>query len=654
MQIYGIMVVRNEADILPVNILHHLALGIDRFLIMDNDSSDGTDRVLRSLARDARIHWTRHLGPFRQVSLRNELAREAFRRGADWVVPMDADEFWWTPRRDLRTILAESYAGALQAQVVNFVQRRDQVAATPDALLTMTCRPPRPIGPLSKIMELVETRQIGFVEMLYPPKWMSRATPTLEIALGNHEVAGTVGPPQATDQVVCLHAPLRARSLLEAKADRGRQVEAFSTVPEHSWHLKRWGRIAAEGGLDQEWEANSYADDSLNVYGVRRPLVFDPRLRDAVQPWLELASSSRPVSISVPAGAGAAMRPNGTEAQVQADASSESTGVAVPALDNSFILPALIKAEVDPIEGWLRDEEAELLMVMARRVLIEHGPQPIVEIGSYQGKSTVALARVVKALCPTARVYAIDPHEGEIGALDKLIRHQPPTLEAMQRNLAGAGLTDTVEIIVQLSYKVAWDRPISLLFIDGLHDYLNASRDFYHYESYVVPGGYVAFHDCEPGFPGVVAFVNDVLSGGQYREVERAASVVVLQKVKEAERRTEAAQAPTPLRVLSEDHAAAQRRVRALAEQSTALHHALSTTGADEVRAWLQDAQDQLRQREHELRALQAEHTALRQTASAYEGQLGWIQSSKAWRLLMMYYGARRRLKALLRRPGSL
>jgi hypothetical protein len=37
--------------------------------------------------------------------------------------------------------------------------------------------------------------------------------------------------------------------------------------------------------------------------------------------------------------------------------------------------------------------------------------------------------------------------------------------------------------------------------IDGLRDHMNVSRDFYHFESRVAVGGYVAFHDCAP-IPG--------------------------------------------------------------------------------------------------------------------------------------------------------
>ncbi len=62
MKIFGLMMVRNEADVLRVNVLHHLDQGVDYFLIVDNGSWDGTDEVLQDLSRNGRVGWIRDLG----------------------------------------------------------------------------------------------------------------------------------------------------------------------------------------------------------------------------------------------------------------------------------------------------------------------------------------------------------------------------------------------------------------------------------------------------------------------------------------------------------------------------------------------------------------------------------------------------------------
>jgi GT2 family glycosyltransferase len=294
MQIVGLMLVRNEADILRVNLLHHLSSGIDRFLVVDNGSSDGTESALRELARDGRVRWTHDSGPYRQAEITTGLAREAFREGADWVIPIDADEFWCAREGDLRGVLEQTTAGALRVQVINFVQRRDQLQATPDALIHMTRRTALPIGPLEKVRERVESEEFAYVEMMYQPKWISRAGREIEIAMGNHAVKGIPGVQADTNEILCLHALLRARSVLEAKVEQGARVEQLGLGPEQGWHVRRWKRLAGNGALGTEWRANSYEGDHLEVSGKPHYLVFDPALRDLVLPWIEETGPRRP------------------------------------------------------------------------------------------------------------------------------------------------------------------------------------------------------------------------------------------------------------------------------------------------------------------------------------------------------------------------
>ncbi len=78
--------------------------------------------------------------------------------------------------------------------------------------------------------------------------------------------------------------------------------------------------------------------------------------------------------------------------------------------------------------------------------------------------------------------------------------------------------------------QVAWQEMIALLVIDGLHDYANVARDFFHFEPWLADGGYVAFHDYAGYFPGVMAFVDELLAAGGYSKVHSAGSLIVLRK----------------------------------------------------------------------------------------------------------------------------
>jgi hypothetical protein len=340
--LFGLYLVRNEADIIRTNILHHLALGVDRVLVIDNGSTDDTGPILDELAKGGRVQWSRVDGSFRQAALATELTHEAFLQGADWVIPIDADEFWWSPRGDLKAVLAGSSAGALQVRVVNFIQRREQSRATADALLHMTRRAPVGIGPIRRVQELVEARQIAFVEIEYQGKWISRASLALEIGQGDHAIDGVRGPLETTNEIVCLHAPLRARSVLESKADARRPLEEVEEYLGPAWHIKRWRTLAQEDALDQEWIANSYADDSLDVYGVRHRVVVDTTLRDVVQPWIgrggaevqALLGSAEPTRSRLPPrGDGLEPQPPGEGPSQTSDVTDECKAAEAPALE---------------------------------------------------------------------------------------------------------------------------------------------------------------------------------------------------------------------------------------------------------------------------------------------------------------------------------
>jgi hypothetical protein len=287
MKIFGVTLVRSEADIIAVTIRYHLALGLDGVFVLDNASSDGTDKILERLAEaDDRIRWSRHEGEYQQAELTTGLAQEAFRAGADWIVPFDADEFWYAPCRAFREVLASSDAGALRAQVLHYIQAREQSRRSPEALLTITRRAPRTIGPPDHGRALVEAQEIGYVEAMYSPKCINRASMNLEIGAGNHSAGNLAGQPETTMELVCLHAPIRSRDTLVLKAAQSQRLEAARRPPADGWHTHRVRRLLEEDSIDAEWAANSYKDDALDVYGAQRPVVFDPTLRDAVAPFL--------------------------------------------------------------------------------------------------------------------------------------------------------------------------------------------------------------------------------------------------------------------------------------------------------------------------------------------------------------------------------
>jgi hypothetical protein len=99
MRTHGLMLVRDEADILPESIPHYLTW-LDGLYVMDLGSTDGSWEILTQLAsRDSRLvlHSSRSL--IYSEGLRAilfESYRDRFAAG-DWIVKADADEFYDVP-----------------------------------------------------------------------------------------------------------------------------------------------------------------------------------------------------------------------------------------------------------------------------------------------------------------------------------------------------------------------------------------------------------------------------------------------------------------------------------------------------------------------------------------------------------------------------
>jgi hypothetical protein len=97
MKIIGVAIVKDESELIEYTIRNLLAHGIDRILIIDHASRDGTSEILSSLASETgRLEVERKEETvFRQEVWSNELiARAGKKYGATWIVPFDADEIF--------------------------------------------------------------------------------------------------------------------------------------------------------------------------------------------------------------------------------------------------------------------------------------------------------------------------------------------------------------------------------------------------------------------------------------------------------------------------------------------------------------------------------------------------------------------------------
>ncbi|HAO78235.1 MAG TPA: hypothetical protein DCQ92_04500 [Verrucomicrobia subdivision 3 bacterium] len=143
----------------------------------------------------------------------------------------------------------------------------------------------------------------------------------------------------------------------------------------------------------------------------------------------------------------------------------------------------------------------------------------VVEVGAFRGVTTAILAE------RTSRKYfAVDPYIGYGGAETDMVA----MLKRIQRlnNVQHLRLTSG-EAIQQVRVT-----PLSFVFVDAVHDYVNAHFDGVSWGKLICPQGMLAFHDTDSRhFPGVQRVVWNLLKKkDDYELFGHVHGLVVLRK----------------------------------------------------------------------------------------------------------------------------
>jgi predicted O-methyltransferase YrrM len=169
---------------------------------------------------------------------------------------------------------------------------------------------------------------------------------------------------------------------------------------------------------------------------------------------------------------------------------------------------------------------------------------PVLEIGSYCGKSTIYLAAAARAAGQL--VVTVDHHRGSEEHQPGWEYHDPglvdprtgrlDTLPALRATLAAAGLENHVVVVVGRSADVArlWRTPLGMVFIDGGHTEHAAMTDYQGWAPWVAPGGVLAIHDVFPdpadgGRPPYLIYQR-ALASGAFIEVRAEGSLRLLER----------------------------------------------------------------------------------------------------------------------------
>ncbi|MER7175978.1 class I SAM-dependent methyltransferase [Streptomyces mesophilus] len=171
---------------------------------------------------------------------------------------------------------------------------------------------------------------------------------------------------------------------------------------------------------------------------------------------------------------------------------------------------------------------------------------PLLEVGTYCGRSTILLADAARETGTTA--LTVDHHRGSEEQQPGWEYHDPEvvdpevgrmdTLPTFRRTLHRAGLEDHVIALVGKSPQVArvWGGSLGFVFIDGGHTDEHAVADYEGWVPHLVEGGLLLIHDVFPDpvdeFTGQAPYriYLRALESGSFTEVSATASLRVLRR----------------------------------------------------------------------------------------------------------------------------
>lgn len=228
-QVWGITMVKNEEDIIYHSIIHHAEEGFSGIIVADNLSTDNTleeikraQSVLQDSPCKVIIIEDNEPGYFQSRKM-TTLARLSHEQGAEWIIPFDADELWFSPLRLLEFFeQLPAHINVVEADLWNHYGTGLDSEGMP-----------------------FETMQWKH-EKLRLPKVAFKWQPDAVIDMGNHSVS--MKGIKSTTGLEIRHFPYRTFEQFKRKAIQG--DKAIKAAGLHKQYCDHWQSYA---GLIEKW-----------------------------------------------------------------------------------------------------------------------------------------------------------------------------------------------------------------------------------------------------------------------------------------------------------------------------------------------------------------------------------------------------------------
>jgi predicted O-methyltransferase YrrM len=210
------------------------------------------------------------------------------------------------------------------------------------------------------------------------------------------------------------------------------------------------------------------------------------------------------------------------------------------------VIDAALRAHALNAKGFMPADEGDALYDAALAAASAVPGSPMLEVGSYCGRSTVWLGAAARASGNV--VFSVDHHRGSEENQAGWQHHDPAVVDArtgkmdtlplFRDTIHDAGLEDVVVAVVGHSHAVAraWRTPLAFLFIDGGHGEEPARLDYEGWVPHVAMGGTLAIHDVFPdpadgGRPPFEQIFEPAIASGRFRLAGATGSLRILTRV---------------------------------------------------------------------------------------------------------------------------